>query len=118
MKQPTKKDITLSQHAMLRLQERHDKHLTKYTNQREFIKSCYELFDNRATRTNRYMNDTAFMIKHHEKYGYDHMLSMYEYKNAVFIIVDSVCVTVLDMNSHTNTRQFGRQLSYNTTAKK
>jgi hypothetical protein len=103
--------IYLSNHAKDRLRERHDKHLLRYTNLKEFNTSCYELLD-LATFTNRHLNDQAFMVRMHEKYGYDGVFRFKEYKNVLFIIVDELVVTVLDSDAHGTTSQHGRVKRY------
>lgn len=101
----TKALVHLSLHAKERLRERHDKHLLRYTDQRSFELACYELLD-RAEDTRRHLNDTALMAVLYADYGYDQQFSFKVYANALFIIVNNVCVTVLDTNIHAYSRQF------------
>lgn len=101
----TKQLVHLSRHAKERLRERHDRHLLKYTDQRSFELSCYELFD-RAEDTRRHLNDTALMAVLYSDYGYDQRFSFKIYANALFVIVNDVCVTVLDTDIHAYSRQF------------
>lgn len=101
----TKPLVHLSQHAKERLRERHDRHLLPYTDKRTFELSCYELLD-RAEETRRHLNDTALMTELYADYGYDQQYSFKVYANALFIIVNDLCVTVLDTNIHAYSRQF------------
>jgi hypothetical protein len=101
----TKPLVHLSLHAKERLRERHDKHLLRYTDKRSFELSCYELLD-RAEDTRRHLNDTALMAVLYADYGYDQQFSFKVYANALFIIVDNLCVTVLDTDVHAYSRQF------------
>lgn len=97
--------IHLSRHAKERLRERHDKHLLRYEDQRSFELSCYELLD-RAEDTHRHHNDTALMTRLYADYGYDQRFSFKVHANALFIIVNNICVTVLDTSIHSYSRQF------------
>lgn len=101
----TKPLVHLSQHAKERLRERHDRHLLPYTDARTFELSCYELLD-RAEETRRHLNDTVLMTELYADYGYNKQYSFKVYANALFIIVDNFCVTVLDTNKHAYSRQF------------
>ena len=101
----TKPLVHLSLHAKNRLRERHDKHLLKYTDQRSFELACYELLD-RAEDTKRHLNDTALMAVLYSDYGCDQRFSFKLYANVLFIIVNDLCVTVLDTSIHTYSRQF------------
>lgn len=103
--------IFLSQHALDRLQERHDRWLLPYRDYVEFNRSAYEFLE-RATFTNRHLNDTVFMLKYWEKYGYDGHFRFKEWKNALFVIVGSVVTTVLDTDLHKMSRQLGRKKEY------
>lgn len=96
----------LTKHAQERLQERHDRWLLPYHDADSFLYSCLELFNDRAVESNRHLNDTALMTRLHEQYGYDHEYTFRVYENALFVIVDGRCVTVLDTAVHTYSRQF------------
>ena len=100
------KRALLTKHAMEHLQQRHDKWLLPYRDEESFRYSCLELFNGRAVESNRHINDTALMLRLREQYGYDHDYTFRVYENALFVIVDSSCVTVLDMDIHTYSRQF------------
>lgn len=99
--------IHLSQHAKDRLRERHDKHLLRYNTFDEFTQSCYELLE-RASWTNRHLNDLVFMTKLRDRHGFDVQLRFKEYKNALFVVVDNTVTTVLDTDEHRTSRQHGR----------
>lgn len=96
--------LILSNHAKDRLAERHDKYLKKYKNIAEFNASCYELLSV-AEESRRHLNDQVFMLFCYEKYGYDAKFSFYVYKNALFVVIGLVVVTVLDTTKHAMTRQ-------------
>lgn len=103
--------IFFSQHALDRVQERHDRWLLPYKDYVGFSHSAYEFLE-RATWTNRHLNDSVFMLRYWEKYGYDGHFRFKEWKNALFVIVGTVVVTVLDTDHHHMTRQHGyRQLT-------
>jgi len=100
--------IQLTNHALDRLRERHDRHLLRYKDYDGFKRSCRELFE-RATVTRRHVNDTAFMVRMQEKYGVDVSFSFREYLNVLFVIVnDDRVVTVLDTDVHATSRVHGR----------
>lgn len=101
----TKPLVHLSKHAKDRLRERHDRHLLRYVDQRSFELACYELLD-RAEDTRRHLNDTAMMAVLYADYGYDQQYNFKMYANALFVIVNDVCVTVLDTDMHAFSRQF------------
>lgn len=103
--------IVLSMHARQRLRERHDRWLLAYTDERSFNTSCYEFLD-RAEFSQRHVNDTVFMMDYYEEYGYDNRFEFKMFKNALFVIVNDVCVTVLDTDLHRTTRQHGRVKNY------
>lgn len=100
-----KRTMFLSKHAKDRLRERHDRLLRRYETEREFDLACYELFD-AAEVTNRHVNDTRFMNDLYERHGFNSKFVFKTIKNALFIVVDNVCTTVLDMEQHKTTRQF------------
>jgi hypothetical protein len=100
------KNAYLTKHAQQRLRERHDRHLLPYNDEASFLYSCLELFNGRATETNRHLNDTALMLHLREQYGYEHNYTFRVYENALFVIVDTSCVTVLDTDIHSYSRQF------------
>lgn len=103
--------ITLTRHAKDRLRERHGKFLTKYIDDRGFNLACYELMG-RAVESRRHLNDQQFMIRLYEKHGYDCCFRFLEFKNALFVITNNVCLTVLDTNTHRTSRQFANQKKY------
>lgn len=86
---------------------RADRYLLAYTNYAEFERSCYELL-NRAEFSNRHKNDAVFMMRLHERHGYDCTFRFKEFKNVLFVIVDSTVTTVLDTDDHRTSRQHGR----------
>jgi hypothetical protein len=98
--------VYLSEHAMRRLRERHDRHLLPYTDEASFRYSCLELFNGRAVESKRHLNDTALMAFLGEKYGHDQRFSFRVYRNALFVIRNGVCATVLDTEQHSFSRQF------------
>lgn len=100
-------NIRLSQHAKDRLRERHDKYLLRYDTFDEFNHACYELLQ-RATWTNRHLNDTVFMTRLRDRHGFEAHLRFKEFKNALFVVVDSTVTTVLDTDEHKTSRQHGR----------
>lgn len=94
----------LSRHAKERIAERHDKYLVKYKTVQEFEAACQDLLT-RAEESRRHLNDQVFMAYCYEKYGYDAKFSFYVYKNALFVVIGRVVVTVLDTTKHAMTKQ-------------
>lgn len=104
----TSASITYSVHALQRLRERHDQHLRRYEDERSFRAAAYELFD-QATFVNGHINDSVFMHKLHDKYGYDKKYRFKEHKNVLFVIVGDTITTVLDTDEHKTSRHHGRK---------
>jgi hypothetical protein len=97
--------VFLTKHAKARLQERHDRWLDRYTNEAEFERSCLQLLS-RAQETKRFLNDTAFMTRMHERYGYDAKFAFRVFENVLFVITDRRVVTVLDTQVHATSGHF------------
>ena len=96
----------MSNHAITRLNERNrefSQMISKIEDKGLKLKATYDFLKN-STEEKSFLNNSKFMIKIHEKYGYDKSYTFFANGNSLFVGVieqsRNVIVTVLERNGH------------------